>query len=235
MLGYKKNSNSTNTLERLSPLLLDLQSYFLQIWTLTETGNIKEQSSKEIRLLSKHALIMLDYALFTIDESQAELALTTLSASAAIQDVTENLRSLAASYNVDLDLDITNQLEPIYTNDTAVKGVLYGLISNLITNHQPTDKRLRLVIAAQETSPHIQRLGVYSPDTMVSLSSIRHTRKLVGQAKSVAPLEIHNSGLGLVISDQLTIALGSRLRRFTHRQQKGIGFYVPISTQLSFL
>lgn len=225
----------SNELIRIAPLLLDLQIYFLQIRALAEPKNVEEQSLKEIRLLSKHALAILDYALFAVDGMQTELAFTTLSAAALAQDVAENLRQLALAYNVDLDLDVTKTLEPVFTNELAAKGVLYGLASSLITASRSSKKRLRLVIAAQETSPSTQRLGIYSPDLIISLRLIKQARMLTGQARSMAPKSLHGSGLGLIVSDQLVVALGSHLKRFVHRGQKGIGFYVPMSTQLSFL
>jgi hypothetical protein len=222
-------------LQRMAPLLLDLQTYFLQVRTLTEPDDVDNQALKEVRLLSRHALAMLDYALFVIDGLQTELALTTVSAAAAALGVAESLRQLAGSYNVDLDLDITNKLEPVFANEAAMKGALYGLASGLITGRSANGKRARLVIAAQETAPATQRLGVYSPDIIINPAVVRRARTLAGQARSVAPAEIHNAGLGIVISDQLTLALGSHLRRFAHRGQKGLGFYVPRSAQLSIL
>ena len=231
----RRTALKSNELERISPLLLDLQTYFLQIRALVEPKKVEEQSLKEIGLLSKHALAILDYALFAVDGFQTELTFTTLSAAALAQDVAENLRQLALVYNVDLDLDVTKTLEPVFTNELAAKGTLYGLASSLITASQPSKKRTHLIIAAQETAPDTQRLGIYSPDLRISPKAIRQARVLAGQARSMAPRELHSSGLGLIVSDQLAIALGSHLKRFVHRGQRGIGFYVPMSTQLSFL
>lgn len=222
-------------LRQISPLFLDMQTHFLQVRALADSKEISVQSLKEIKLLSKHALNTLDHALFAIDVMQTELPLTTLSAAAAAQDVASDLRKLATAYGVELDIDITKKLEPVYANEAAIKGALYGLASSLITTHQPSKKKVCLVIAAQETAPNIQRLGVYSPDLQISPSTIRLARSLVGQARSMAPTETYNAGLGLVVSDQLVQSLGSKMRRFTHRGQKGLGFYVPISSQLSFV
>lgn len=219
----------------MAPLLLDLQTYFLQVNALADNKDITPKELKEIKLISKHALSTLDYALFAVNCVQTELPLTTLSAAAAAQDIVSSLKQLADIYGVELKLDITKKLDPIYSNQSAVKGALYGLASSIITSHQPSRKKVRLVIAAQETAPTTQRLGIYSPDIQISPSAIKQARNLAGSARLLAPTETYQSGLGLLVSDQLAQALGCQLRRFSHRGHKGIGFYVPMSSQLSLI
>lgn len=227
-------SQTVSHLQQFSPLLQDLQSYFLQIRVLAETAG-ESQQNQDILLVSKHALTVLDYALFAVDAMQTELNLTSVSAAAAAREVTERLRSLAKTYDVDLRVDITKTLEPVYANEAALKGILYGLASSLITSAaKPADKKARLIIAAQETTPKLQRLGVYSPDIALSPSAIKLARKLAGRARFVAPKDLSNSGLGLLVSDQLALAMGSPLKRFVHRGCKGVGVYLPLSCQLNF-
>jgi len=229
------SNTETDKFRQLSPLLLDLQARFLQIRTLAEPDNVDKEALLNIQLLSQHALMTLDYALFAANVLQTKMPLTSISAAAAAREVADNLDQLAKSYDVELGLDITPKMELIFANEAAVKGALYGLASSLMTVRQTTDKKLRIVIAAQETLPNIQRLGIYSPDIMIKPSAIKLARLLSGCARTIAPNEIHHSGLGLLVSDQLVQALGSKLMRFVHRGQKGVGFYVPMSAQLSFL
>jgi hypothetical protein len=227
--------DGANRLQQFSPLLFDLQNHFLQVRALAEMSSTDKTAVKEIELVSKHALIALDYALFAVDALQAELPLTSVSAAAAAQDVVENLRLLARAYDVELELDISNKLEPVYANEAALKGVLYGLASSLITASGLTAKRPKIVIAAQGTTPKVQRLGVYSPNVLMPVAALKQARQLAGRVRFLAPKELHHAGLGLVVSDQLAQALGSQLKRFTHRGQSGIGFYVPMSGQLGLL
>ena len=229
------DNTALNGLKQISPILYDLQTRFLQVRALAEVSKGDKTSLREIQLLSKHALATLDYAMFAVDSLQAELPLTSVSAAAAAQDVAQDLWQLSKTYGVELELDVTRRLEPVYANEAALKGALFGLVSSMIVSVQPTGKKMRFVIAAQQTAPKTQRLGVYSPDGVIGIDAIKQIRTLAGNARSAAPAELHGSGLGLVVSDQLTQALGSELQRFTHRRQKGIGFYVPMSAQLSFL
>jgi hypothetical protein len=234
MLGNMLPSGSS-PLQKFSPLLFDLQNHFLQVRTLAEAVQADPETLKEICLISKHALIALDYALFAAEAAQAELPLTSVSAAAAANDVAESLRQLANAYDVELKTDITKKLEPVYANEAALKGSLYGLASSIITTIKTDGKRPRVIIAAQETMPNTQRLGVYSPDVVLPWTAIKAARSLAGKARFVAPKEMHHAGLGLVVSDQLAQALGSCLKSFSHRGHKGIGFYVPMSNQLNFV
>ena len=130
-------------LKQISPLLYDLQTRFLQVRALAEVSKGDKTSLKEIQLLSKHALVTLDYALFAVDALQTELPLTSVSAAAAAQDVAQDLWQLSKTYGVELELDISRRLEPVYANEAALKGALFGLVSSLIVSQQPNDKKLR--------------------------------------------------------------------------------------------
>ena len=225
---FARQNTHQNQLLRVTPLLFDLQTTFLQVKALAEVSKGDQTSLKEIQTLSKYALATLDYALFAVNNLQTEIPFTSVSAAAAAQDVVQDLRSFSKSYGVELELDFTKKLEPVYVNEAALKGVLFGLVSSLILSQKYRPESAKFTIAAQQTSPKTQRIGVYSSGQTVKTS-------IINQARSLAPNDISGSGLGLVVSDQLVTALGSELQQFTHRKQKGIGFYVPMSAQLSLL
>ncbi len=229
---------SNKNLAGISPLLYDLQTYFLQVNTLASLPKTDKPDLDTIKVLSKHALQMIDYALLSIDTMQGQLALENVSASALTQEVAGSLYSLAKAYNVELDVDITKKLEPIYTNKLAAKGILYGLATSLITKARESSSakhRPQIILAAQETTPKTQRLGIYSPNLNISPSIIKSTQKLILSARSIAPSDFNHSGLGLMVSDNLSRHIGNGLQRFKHRGNKGVGFYVPLSSQLSFV
>lgn len=229
---------ANKNLQAVSPLLFDLQTYFLQVAALADAKPLEGSDLKEIQIISKHALKMIDFTLFSLDIQQQQLPLANLSAPAIAQDVAANLYELAKSYDVELSVDITKKMEPVFTNEDAAKGILYGLAASLITKARESGSAKNkpiIVIAAQETTPKTQRLGVYSPNVDIRPSAIATTTKLVLNARSVAPSQFHHSGLGLVVSGSLSERLGTKLQRFEHRGNKGIGFYVPMSNQLAFV
>lgn len=230
-----KIDKGAQNIKKVSPILIDMQTYFLQIKILAESLDKRGDNYRDIELISKHALATLDYALFALDSLQTEMPLTSVSGAAAVQDVANDLSRFALAYDVELQLDVSKKLEPIYANEAAIKGVIFGLASSLISSRKSGSKKKRIVIAAQETTPTLQRLGVYSPDLDINPRILKIARNIAGQARSAMPSEFHNSGLGILVSDQLALAIGSQLKNFTHRGQRGIGFYIPISTQLSLI
>ena len=228
-IGYLEKSGN------VSLLLYDLQMRFLQIKAISETSTDRNQTAKETILLSRNALTLIDYAIFAMNALQTELPLTSISASAMAQDVAQDLYKIAQSYNIEIELDTSKKLEPIYANEAAVKGALFGLVSSLIAAHPNAGKKSRFVISAQQTSPDRQRIGIYSADAYIQKDSIRKIERLSFDARASAPKDMYNSGVGLLISQHLVDALGSELMNFTHKKQKGIGFYLPVSGQLSFI
>jgi light-regulated signal transduction histidine kinase (bacteriophytochrome) len=227
----KKDIIRIEKIKQISPVLLDLQSYFLQIKALSES---KDNRIDEINLLSRHALNILDYAFYLTQYEQTELPLTTISGAAVVQSVASELNQFAKAYNVELELDITKTLEPVYSNEHVMRGALYGLLSSLIAGCG-NPKKSRIIIAAQETTPTTQRYGVYSSDIVVNPKIIRLARAMVGKARSMTPTELHTSGLGLLIADESVNSINSQLNQFSHKGNKGVGFYLPMSTQLSLV
>ena len=219
----------------VSLLLYDLQMRFLQIKAIAESNPLDASAQLETVLLTKNALMMIDHAIFAMNTLQSELPQTSISASALAQDVAHDLHKLAQAYNVEIELDTSKKLEPIYANEAAVKGALFGLASSLIAAQQDSTKRTRFVIAAQQTAPNFQRIGVYSTDSYIQKESVRKISQLSAAARASAPKDMYNSAIGLLISNHLVEALGSELKNFTHKKQKGIGFYLPLSGQLTFL
>lgn len=233
-MGHNK-ADIRPSLVQVSPLLLDIQTRFLQIKTLAESKKLSKAEITDIERLSKHALTSLDYALFAINNIQTELPLTSVSAAAAAQDVAQDLWHIARAYDVDLQVDISKKLDPVFTNEPALKGSLHGLASSLITARDPEAKKQRVVLAVQQTAPKTQRIGVFSSDIKMSLAGVRRANKFANSSRMAAPMDLSGSGVGLVVSGQLVDLLQSKLQAFAHKGQPGLGFYVPMSAQLSFL
>ena len=220
-----------------SPLLFELQAHLIRIKALADTSTKavpKRAQFVEIEKISKHALSMLDYALFAIETKQTALALSPVSATAAAQDVLQELWQLAKSYDVMLELDVTKRLPPIYAHEAALKGVLHGLVYSAITA-QTTEQHRTVTISVQGTQPGQQRLGVFAPGVMFTEKSIARAKSLSGRARLAAPSELYAGGLGLLVSDELSRALQTELTTIRRHKHSGVGFYVSTSNQLQLV
>lgn len=228
------NQDITTEMDFYSPLFVDFQEKFLQIKALAENKQSLPQNAELIEKISRQGLGILSYVLFAVHANQTELPLTSLSAAAAAQDVTSELSQLAKAYNITLKLDAGKKLEPVYANYSALKGSLYGLLSGLILSNQNTGKST-ITVAVQQTAITTQRIGVYSNDLSINLSDIASAGQLSHKAKMLAPDTSSSSGIGFALAAQLVDRLDSNFKSFSHKRAKGVGFYVPMSRQLTFI
>jgi hypothetical protein len=234
-MGNTQTSYSSKGLE--NPLFFDLQQCLIQIKTLSEDRKKLHQNAKDIEKITKQALASIEYALFAMHCTQTQLPLTTFSAAAVASDVKSDLQQLAKTYNIDLCLEASKKLEPVYANAMAIKGSLYGLLSTMILSNPqaPKPSRPTITIAVQQTATTTQRLGVYSDDFEINLSTFMAPSNHGVRPRMVLPSSSAGSGLGLAVAAQLVGALDSNLQHFRHKKARGIGFYVPMSAQLSLL
>lgn len=228
-----KSDYSLDVLSKYSPLLMDLQTRFLQIKALAEVSS--SDKNKNIEMLASHGLATIDHSLFAIDSHQLNLPLTTVSSAAVAIEVMRELDALAKEYNVSIDLDIARSLGPVFSNKQALKGSLYGMISSLIIA-RPADssKNIRIVVVAKSDRQK-QKLGIYSKDIPINSLVIKQLNNLSPTARSLAPAGMHHSGVGLHAAEHLTDLIGSPLKSFKYKGMKGVGFSLPLSNQLSFV
>lgn len=220
-----------------SPLLFELQAHLIRIKAISDTSTKftpKRAQLTEIEKISKHALSMLDYALFAIETRQTALQLSPISATAVAQDVMQELQSLAKSYDVTLELDVTKRLQPVYAHEAALKGVLHGLAYSAITA-QSTEQKRTVTLSVQGTQPGQQRMGVFAPGVSFTGKSIERARVIGNSARVAAPTELYAGGLGLLVSDELSKALHTSLTTIRRHKHSGVGFYVSTSNQLQLV
>lgn len=228
------NQDKISEMDFSNPLFVDFQEKFLQIKALAENGQNVNKNAELIEKISRQGLGILSYVLFAVHANQTELPLTSLSAAAAAQDVASELSQLAKAYNITIKLDAGKKLEPVYANYSAIKGSLYGLLSGLILSNQSSGKST-ITVAVQQTATTTQRIGVYSNDLSINLADIANAGHLSHKAKMIAPDTSSSSGIGFALASQLVDRLDSNLKSFSHKRTKGVGFYVPMSRQLTFI
>ena len=149
-----------------------------------------------------------------------------------MHDVVEELLPLAASYGATIHFDASPNLDPIYANEMSLKGSVYALLSAMITS-STNGVAPQITVAVQQTKPSVQRVGVYSGTTPISLAMLRQTKQRISRMDTTGLS--HRSGLGFMISQLLAERLETAYASFEHNQLPGIGFYVPESAQLQLL
>ncbi len=227
-------TDTSHYLGEFRPLLLDMHMYMLQMRTLAETLP-ESETAQGIYDIGRHGLRMLDSALYALDVQNLELPLTTVSATAVLYDVCQELRALAQTYGADVSLEVTGRPAAVYSNAEAIRGAVHGLAANMITAMTTETADRRIVLNVQQTRKGGQRIGVFAPALSLPNASVRASTALRSCGRSVLPDVFSHSGTGLVVSQQLTRAIGTHVQAFRHRGIQGAGFYVSVSPQLSLL
>lgn len=194
------------------------------------------QNQQIVNNLSKYGLNLLHYALFAIENQQVELPLTSVSAGAAMADVVYELTPLAKAYGATIAFDSSPSLDPVYANETSLKGSVYALVSGLLTGINSSGNNTHITIAVQQTKPKEQRIGIYSNNIPINPSLLKRRLGLLKQSSRMGmPSVTHRSGLGFAVSRELTERLNTKYHSFDHLDNKGVGFYLPESAQLQLL
>jgi hypothetical protein len=145
------------------------------------------------------------------------------------------LTPLAKAYGANLYFDASPSLEPVYANETTIKGTVYALVAGLITGLSSAGAK-DITIAVQQTKPSQQRIGIYSNNVPIKPSLVNKPLSNVSKThRMLDPSASHRSGLGFAVSKELANRLNTKFHSFEHLDNKGIGFYLPESAQLSLL
>ena len=212
-------------------ILYELQQILIQIKNSGELPIAEYQ--KLTNDLSAHGLSMLNYALFALESQQQKLLYTSVSASAALYEVTQEVQPLASSYGIKVGFSASANLEPVYTHEQSLKGSIYGLLAGVITSSSPKEAN-NLTVTVQQTKPFTQRIGVYADGDLLSTKLVKpqHTKRVMRMSH---PSISHTSGLGFTISQLLAERMQANFEPFVHKSKRGIGFYMPESQQLSLV
>ena len=220
-------TNTTHT----ATLLYELQQLLIQIKTCNDVADTDGQ--RTVGMLSQHGLQLLHYALFAIESNQTQIDLTSVSAGAAMHDVLHQLMPLAKSYGATIEFNASPYLEPVYANETSLKGSVYTLLTGLITS-STNGIAPKITVAVQQTKPREQRIGVYSHTTPITLSMLKRKASNRTSRMDASGLS-HRSGLGFMVSQLLASRMDTAFASFEHNSAPGVGFYLPESAQLQLL
>jgi len=176
---------------------------------------------------------MLNYILFASHYKQTELELTSVSAAGAAKDALFDIHQISKKMPVDICFESSKQLDLVYSNTTAIRGIVFGLAAGCLHMIEP-NQRARVVVSVQQTNVNTQRIGIFSRDLDLRATDIRKTG-LSQKNLMITPELSANSGVGFYISNELSKIINSEIKQFNHRSLPGVGFYVPLSNQLQLV
>ncbi len=210
-------------------ILFDFQEKFIQIKALAESkGNYNLISQ-----ISSEALSMLNYILFASHHQQTQLELTSISAAGAARDALFDIHQIAKSLPVDICFESSKKLDLVYSNSTAIRGIVFGLAAGCLHMVEP-GQRAKVVVSVQQTNVNTQRVGVFSKDIDLRAADIKNSASSQ-ENLMITPGLSANSGIGFYISNELSKIIKSEIKQFNHCSLPGVGFYLPLSNQLQLV
>jgi PAS domain S-box-containing protein len=193
--------------------------------TLTTT---QVEFSEHIVKAGTHLLALINGVLDLekIEANDINLSLENINLAEIFSDCRTLLDGIANTHNITLTFESTNELPPVFADYTRTKQVIINLISNAIKYNSDGGT---VTVSAQQTTEDMLRIVV--TDTGVGIPEEKQSDLF--QAFNRLGMEnkgIEGTGIGLVISRQLTEAMDGRLG-FESSTNQGSRFWIelPIS------
>lgn len=202
-------------------------------------GMYPEQSDfAAIQATADAALQLLDNYILGVRLAcqEAQLAaMEPVSVASVLYDAAEELKPIAASYGVKLDLHVEGRYGPVMAHRRGLQAALvslgYTLVEALPAQELP---QLRLQLSAHRCRYGIVA-GLYCEAEQVAAQTLRRGRQLYGYARQPLGGISHTSSAGVFVADAILHAMQSQLTVSHHRHLHGLGTVLPLSPQLQLV
>jgi len=191
-----------------------------------------------IRTTAETALQLLDNYLLGVRLASEEATFAVIepvSVSSVLYDVGEQLRPMAASYGVKLDLYVDGKYGPVMAHRRGLQAALvslgYALVEALPAAELP---QLRLQLSAHRCRYGIVA-GLYCDADQVAARTLKYGRQLYGRARQPLGAISHTSSAGVFVADAILHAMQSQLTVSHHRKLHGLGTVLQLSPQLQLV
>jgi hypothetical protein len=202
---------------------------------------VQEPAAEGLRSIQRSAdmtLRLLDSYLLSLRLSMmptASLELEPVSLSAVLHDTAAELRHIAQSYGVTLQLHVQGRYEPVLAHRQALQSALMALGYALIEALPATGVRQqRLQLATHRTRQGIVA-GVYGELDGLTPQALRQARVLQGYVRQPLVGLLSGSGAGVFVADAILTAMESQLRVGRFMKLPGFAVTLPASHQLQLV
>ena len=173
-----------------------------------------------------------------IADNQQLLELEPVSASSTLFDVAQNLKEIAARYDVQLELDIAGSQLPVMANKAALNSALLSLCTAYIEAQSPvvdTGKVQTLTLATHRVKSGIVA-GIYSDSEVISIKQLRRAFELHSHNARQPFLQLSStSAAGLFVARNLLQAMSGDLKTIRHHRRSGLAAILQPSRQLELV
>ncbi len=235
--GFIDETSSVESEQLLSAVAEHLRRPLLYIRQEAELAqNLdKKLSAESIHIsadsglkLIEHYLTWQRFASSAQNHQTAQVGLT-----AVMQNVSNELRSIAKGSQTELTLRSSGKYAPVIVNSELLKSGMSAL--GLAFIEAAGEKQYSKVVFGVHRSRWGLVAGVYSPQLSIRADSFLRHKNLVGSARQLLPTSSHTTMSGVALADALFDQLSVKLRPSKHKGMDGLAITLTPSPQLSLL
>lgn len=233
------NKSAVNQIDLLRVVAMELQQPLIHISgtaKMLRDGTIKpdetETQYENLAVSTERMQYLIESILLAskIESNQVELELNSINPSSVVHEVLTELKPLAKSYKVKLNVHFSQSLNLISTNNQALK---YGLINLMdVAIRSTRSKQIDVLVHNQNDQVMVTIRDDSDKLPANTLNSL--LRRIGKSAQPLKQLPI-NASLGLYIASILAGHTNSDIHFHSERGKRHISLNLPTSKQLSFL
>ena len=147
-----------------------------------------------------------------IEAGRRALDASPFDVNAALNDVTNIVKTLAAKKNIALHVEAAPDLPPLVADAPKWKQIMYNLLSNAI-KFTPQNGRVTIRVAVESPEPEADELQIAVSDTGIGIKTADQQRVFgeFEQVDSSYAREQQGTGLGLALTKRLVELHGGRI------------------------
>jgi hypothetical protein len=222
------NSNACSLLSLLSE---ELKQPLIRIARLAELDQ-HANCAKEVIASTQSALALIDAYSIGLN-TQQQLDLEPVGASAVLHDAAHELSKYQSVFDAKVRLDIKGRCKPVMVNKSAFKHVI-TLIGQMFMQ-LPSDSASQVITLGMHNSKHGIIAGVYADVAADQFASLRIPNLLTGHARQILPGTIHGSGANVVLANSIARLFDSTVKKSRHSNQNGYGMTLRTSSQVQLV
>lgn len=202
---------------------------------LQQNGDVhinREQHIAQLEMSSRRMLHIIDSLLFAgqIETKQTMLKLEPTNVASVVHTVMQESRVLAARYNKQLSLRISQEIAPAAVDPRALYHSLYGLLDTLIRSAEST----KIVILIHHQADSIM-ITLRDNGPAISLRQIQVAFSRLGKTAQPIKQLPSTTGMAFYVAYSLSRAMGGDLVIKQSGDERRMSITLPLSQQMELV
>jgi hypothetical protein len=195
----------------------------------TDLTLIQTTADSALRLIDNYALGV------RLTQQPEQLVIEPVSVSSVLYETGQQLDSLAKSYGVELELNISGRYGPVLAHREGLQAALASLGAALIEALPAQDgPQLKLQLATHRSRYGIVA-GLYAQTKQLSNDALRRGRQLQRHSRQPLVGMTHTNGAGIFVADAILRSMNLKLKASRHHRLYGLGTVLQPNHQMQLV